>query len=355
MSLLNDRMKVGKLLLSLIEVYTPPGGEARLHSTLFKLTRGLGLRDTYVDDVGNFFASCGGGPIKVLLASHLDTVPGKIESFFDGECVYGRGAVDAKGPFLAFLMAASEVADSINGVEIKVAGLVREELDGLGAKHLVDEGFRADHILVGEPTNLGIAVAYRGSITIEAWARARGGHSSAPYIGDSALDRLLAFILEVREKFRGSSYEEATSAVTTLNAGDWPGRLPEKARAHVNIRFPKSYEADSAMKTLLDIAKKHDIQIKVIDSTPPIEVGLDSKMVRAMMRGCLKNNLRPKIVKKTGTSDMNILAKLTNSIAAFGPGDSRLAHTRDEKISVDDLIKASKIISTALLEIAEST
>ncbi|MDW8021902.1 MAG: N-acetyl-lysine deacetylase [Nitrososphaerota archaeon] len=353
MSLLNDRMKVGKLLLSLIEVYTPPGGEAKLHSTLFKLTRGLGLRDTYVDDVGNFFVSCGRGSTKIMLASHLDTVPGKIEAFFDGEYVYGRGAVDAKGPFLSFLLAASEVAESISGVEVQVAGLVQEELDGLGAKHLVDEGFRADHVLVGEPTSLSIAIAYRGSITVEVWARTRGGHSSAPYIGESALDRILAFILEVRENFGGSSYEEATSAVTTLNAGDWPGRLPEKARAHVNIRFPKSYEAESAMKTLLEIAKKHGVQLKVIDSTPPVESRLDSKIVRAMMKGCLKNGLKPKIVKKTGTSDMNTLAKLTNSIAAFGPGDSRLAHTRDERISVDDLIKASKIISTALLELAK--
>jgi len=351
-SLLNDKTEVGKLLLKLIEVYTPPGSEPKLHSTLFELTRKLGFEDAYVDDIGNFFASYGKGATRILLASHLDTVPGKLEASFDGEIVKGRGAVDAKGPFLSFLLAASEAAESIRGVEIQVAGLVREELDGLGAKHLVEQGFKVDHVLIGEPTNLGVAIAYRGSITAEARVSARGGHSSAPYIGESALDKILDFILDVKEKFGGSSYDEITSAITTLNAGDWPGRLPEEARAHVNIRFPRSYELDSVMRDLLNIAEKHGVQLKVIDSTPPVEVGLNSKMVRAMIRGCLRNGLKPRLVKKTGTSDMNTLAELTNSIAAFGPGDSRLAHTRDEEISVDALIKASRIIAAALLELA---
>lgn len=353
MSLLNNRVEIGKLLLRLVEIYTPPGSESKLHNTLFELTRKLGLRDAYVDDVGNFLASCGSGSTKVLLASHLDTVPGRFGASFDGEFVRGRGAVDAKGPFLSYLLAAGEVAESIDGVEVLVAGLVREELDGLGAKHLLEEGFKADHILIGEPTNLSVAIAYRGSITAEAWARARGGHSSAPYTGESALDKIMEFIMEVKKTFGGSSYEEVTSAITTLNAGDWPGRLPEKARAHVNIRFPKSYEIGSIIETLLGIAERHGIRLKVVDFTPPIEVGLNSKIVRAVMRGCLRNGLKPRIVRKTGTSDMNMLAKLTDSIAAFGPGDSRLAHTKDEKISVDDLIKASRIISVALLELAK--
>jgi len=353
-SLLDDKTEIGKLLIKLVEVYTPPGSEPKLHNILFELARKLGFEDTYVDDVGNFFASRGKGPIKILLASHLDTVPGKLEVSFDGKVVRGRGAVDAKGPFLSFLLAASEVSESISGVKVQVAGLVREELDGLGAKHLVEEGFKADHVLIGEPTNLGIAIAYRGSITAEARIRARGGHSSAPYIGESALDKILNFLLDVKRNFAGSSYDEVTSAITTLSAGDWPGRLPEEARTHLNIRFPRKYELDAVMGDLLGLAERHGVELKIIDSTPPVEVGLNSKMVRAMIRGCLRNGLKPRLVKKTGTSDMNTLAELTNSIAAFGPGDSRLAHTRDEEISVDAIIKASKIIATALLELAKS-
>lgn len=348
---LEDPNEVAKILLKLLEVYTPPGSEFKLHKTLFEISEKLGFEESYVDEVGNFFAAHGKGP-TILLASHLDTVPGKLDVSFDGEIVRGRGAVDAKGPFLSYLLAGS-AARSISGVRIQVAGLVREELDGVGANHLVEKKIKVDHVLIGEPTNLGIAIAYRGSITVKAYAKARGGHSSAPYIGESALDKLLTFLNDVKSRFNGLSYDEVTSAITTLNAGDWPGRLPEKACAHVNLRFPKSYQPNSLMSQLSEVAEKNDVNLKIIDSTPPVEVGLNSKIVRALIRSCLRNGLKPRLVKKTGTSDMNTLAELTKSIAAFGPGNSRLAHTRNEEISIQEIIKAAKIITAAISELSK--
>jgi len=341
-----------KDFLRMLEVYTPPGKENELHEVLEEVCNRRGFEKCYVDDVGNFFAEYGEGK-TILLASHVDTVPGQLKAFFDGEMIHGRGAVDAKGPLLAFILGASEAKKTVSNVKVQVAGLVHEESDGLGAKHLVERGARADYVLIGEPTNFGIAIAYRGSITAEAAAKARGGHSSAPYIGESALEKLLEFLSDFRSKFRGSSYNEVTSAVTTLRAGDWPSKLPEEARAHINLRFPKPYNLESISKMLFDLAERHGVQLRIIDETPPVEVKLNSRMVRALMRSCLKNGVKPRIVKKTGTSDMNVLVKLTEHIAAFGPGDSRLAHTNSEKISINDLVKASKIISDAIIELSK--
>lgn len=344
--------EIAKDFLKLLEVYTPPGREGELHEILEEICRKRGFEECYVDDVGNFFAEYGDGK-TILLASHVDTVPGRLKAFFDGEAFYGRGAVDAKGPLLAFILGASEAKDIVDNVRVRVAGLVREESDGLGAKHLVEKGVDADYIVIGEPTNFGIAIAYRGSITAEASAKARGGHSSAPYLGESALDKLLEFLNDFRSMFRGSSYGEVTSAVTVLRAGDWPSKLPEEARAHINLRFPKRYSLEEISKTLFELAERHGVRLRIIDETPPVEVKLSSKTVRALMRSCLKNGVKPRILKKTGTSDMNVLVKLTEHIAAFGPGDSRLAHTKSEKISIGDLVKASKIISGAIVELSK--
>lgn len=344
--------EVANDLITLLKIYSPPGKEKELHQALSQICRKWGFEECYVDDVGNFFAEYGEGK-TILLASHLDTVPGWLEVSFDGEFIHGRGAVDAKGPLLAFILGAAMAKQSVSGVKVQVAGLVHEESDGLGAKYLVEKEMKADYVLIGEPTNFGIAIAYRGSITAEAIARARGGHSSAPYIGESALDKLLSFLNEFRSRFRGSSYDEITSAVTMLNAGDWPSKLPEEAHAHINLRFPKTYNLEKVSKELLNLAERHGVELRIIDETPPVEVKLNSKAVRALMRGCLKNGIKPKIVKKTGTSDMNVLAKLTEHIAAFGPGDSRLAHTNSEVISVSDVIKASKVISAAIIELAK--
>ncbi|MEM4498259.1 MAG: M20/M25/M40 family metallo-hydrolase [Nitrososphaerota archaeon] len=343
--------EVAMMLVRLLEAYTPPGSEAKLHGILRDMCSGLSFEECRVDGVGNFLASYGDGE-TVILASHLDTIPGRLEVSYDGELVKGRGAVDAKGPLLSYILGASMAMKHVRDLKVVVAGLVREELDGAGARHLVEAGVRADHVLVGEPTNLGIAIAYRGSITVEARSSARGGHSSAPYIGESALDRMLDFLSEFRSKFRGTSYEQVTSAITMLSSGDWPSKLPEEARAHLNIRFPSSQDHGRLLEELRELAEKRGIELRIIDVTQPVEASLSAPIIRALIRGCIRAGLRPRIVKKTGTSDMNILVRLTGSIAAFGPGDSRLAHTSYEAISVQEIIRAAEIVSATLRELA---
>ena len=346
---------VAKTLVRILEVYTPSGSESKLHKTLEEICGELGFRECYVDDSGNFFSSYGRGP-TLLLASHLDTVPGRIEAFYDEKegVVRGRGAVDAKGPLLSYILGAGLAVKEAR-LRVVVGGLVREELDGLGAKHLVESGFKADYVLVGEPTGFGIALAYRGSVTAEIRSTGGGGHSSAPYIGDSALDKLLDFLYEFRSRFRGRSYGEITSAITMLNSGDWPSKLPEEARACVNVRFPRPHSPDQILKALREISERHGVELRIIDETPPVEARLGTRLVRALMRGCIKNGIKPRMVKKTGTSDMNVLARLTDDIAAFGPGDSKLAHTGFEKISPADILKAARIISSTVIELSKRT
>lgn len=346
--------EVAMMLLRLLEIYTPPGSEVKLHGILRDICGGLGFEECRVDGVGNFLASYGDGE-TVILASHLDTIPGRLETSYDGEQVKGRGAVDAKGPLLSYMLGASMAMGHIKNLKVVVAGLVREELDGAGARHLIETGVRADHVLVGEPTSLGIAIAYRGSITAEARSSARGGHSSAPYIGESALDRMLDFLSEFRSKFRGMGYEQVTSAITMLSSGDWPSKLPEEARAHLNMRFPSSHNHRHLLEELRELAEKHGIELRIIDVTQPVETNVSVPIVRALTRGCIRAGLRPRMVKKTGTSDMNILVRLTGSIAAFGPGDSRLAHTSYEVVSVQEIIKAAEIVAAALRELASIT
>ncbi len=343
--------EAGRILLKLVETYTPSGEEARLHPYLEELAGRLGFEEAYTDDVGNFHMSYGKGG-TILLAGHLDTIPGKLPARLENGEVHGRGAVDAKGPLAAFMLGAALAREELDKVRVSVAALVREETDGLGAKHLVEQGYRAEHIIVGEPTGLGIAVAYRGSLTLEAEAKARGGHSSAPYMGESALDKLLSFIQEVGRRFNGRRYEEPTHAVTMLRAGEWSGSLPENAHSVINIRFPNPYSSSEIISWIREAAERSGVRYRVIDLTEPVEVGVKTPVIRALMRAQLRMGIRPRLVRKTGTSDMNTLYRITPSITAFGPGDSRLAHTTMEKLSINDLITAAKIIAQTLIELS---
>jgi len=345
-------LEVDEILLSLLKVYTPSGDERLLESEMNRLQRELGYDELMIDKSGNYLLVRGSGERTILLASHVDTVPGELPVSQRSGVIIGRGAVDAKGPLAAMISAGAKAQIGQN-YRVVVAGLVDEEGAGTGALGLLESGFRADHIIIGEPTGvIGIAISYRGSLTFTLTSSGRGGHSSAPYVGDSALDKLLDAINEVRAVFSGSSYEETTSAVTMIRAGDWPTKLPEKAEATINIRFPPGVDTNSILEKVEVIASLHGCKLSIIDSTEPFSASLSSPVPRALIRSIIKHGLKPKILKKTGTSDMNILFKLSSDIAACGPGNSLLAHTPNEKISVDELKLSVSIYIKAIEELS---
>jgi LysW-gamma-L-lysine carboxypeptidase len=65
----------------------------------------------------------------------------------------------------------------------------------------------------------------------------------------------------------------------------------------------------------------------------------------------IKLGVEPKLSRKWGTADFNILAALTKNIVAFGPGDPVYAHTEDERIEVAQVETAAAALKLAVGEI----
>jgi len=350
-----EPQSVARLLVQLLEVYTPPGQERRLEHAWQRVCRELGYPKIWRDESSNYFASYGEGEKVIMLASHVDTVPGELPVRIADDRVFGRGAVDAKSSVACMLVGAIAARGQLSDVKVVVAGLADEEGMGRGAKKLVEEGFEADHIIVGEPTGVnGIATSYRGSVTIRVNAKAKGGHSSAPYMAESALDKILDLWRNIQTEFHGRRFEEVTSALTTLHAGDWATRMPDSAEATINIRYPSPHRATTILEKVRQQTEKVGCSITVLDATDPVESSVSAKTARALTRAMLKLGIRPRILKKTGTSDMNTLYAVTDDIVACGPGDSLLAHTSDEQVKVSDMGTAARLYALALFELSRS-
>ncbi len=90
-----------------------------------------------IDEMGSVIGSLGDGPREILLLGHIDTVPGIIPVRIEGGALYGRGAVDAKGPLASFACAAA-ICGAHPGWKLTVAGAVGEEGDSRGAKRISD-------------------------------------------------------------------------------------------------------------------------------------------------------------------------------------------------------------------------
>ena len=149
-----------------------------------------------------------GGGRSLALSGHLDTVPPynmEVEPFaakIEGGRIFGRGAVDMKGPVAAMLMTLAAFRRS--GVPLKgdliFAGVLAEETNSDGSETLVRSGFRADGAIVGEPSDREYAIGHRGLEWIEVEFFGKAAHGGVPQDGVNAIVHAAKFINRVQEK-----------------------------------------------------------------------------------------------------------------------------------------------------------
>ncbi|MGC8932920.1 MAG: M20/M25/M40 family metallo-hydrolase [Candidatus Methanodesulfokora sp.] len=229
---------------------------------------------------------------------------------------------------------------------VTVAALVDEERGSLGAKKLM-ENARPTAIVIGEPSNFNIIIGYRGSIKLEIKCHGSSGHSSTPQSGISAIDELIESLLEMRR--RVSSIPGSSIVINYIEGGQPFSVIPKEARALVDIRVPLDCSV-AALKEIAGRSTSDFCTCRIVDETPPIRVSINTPVARSLARSIIRNGLKPCPVVKLGTSDMNLLAGITESIVGFGPGRSELSHTDREEISIAELELGARIYRDAIME-----
>lgn len=337
------------ILKDLLKIYSPSGDEEKAVREFIKISRGLGL-EAYVDEHGNGVAKWGRGDITVALIGHIDTVPGYIEVVENQHSVRGRGAVDAKGPLVAMLAALNNlrVGKSLpeDLVTIYVIAAVGEESDSRGAFGLISRGFRADAIVIGEPTNTSkIAIGYRGSLKVAVECSSAGGHASSPWIYDSACDKILTFWSQVSRIYRGASASDVSAALTMIRCGDYSNVIPRSGDAVIDVRYPPRGPSWREILESLEKLVPSGCRVSLLkEPVEPVEVKPTIPIVRSLIRAVSRAGMKPELVIKMGTSDMNLLyGRACDNIAAYGPGRSELSHTEYEEISYWEFEKGIEV------------
>jgi len=347
---------VGNLLYRLLLKYSPTGREEEAVEELSRWASEKGLQ-TWIDGIGNVYISPP-GPKRalVLLAGHIDTVEGWIEPGIDAGRVWGRGAVDAKGPLASMAAAILELSRENPGCPAAAVGLVGEEGDSRGAWFLVSQNGVPPYVVIGEPSGGDrVVVGYRGGFHAEIECRGAGGHSSSPAIGDSALDKAVRLYIALKNAYPGEEPGKPSAAVTGLESGEAWNVLPRKALLRVDVRVPPGHSLESVKDELARLAGDHGCSTRFSQGVPPIRVKTGDPVPRSLVRSLLQQGVRPRPVVKMGTSDMNILGPRSESIAAYGPGDPRMAHTGYEEVSIRELELAVKVYSGAVRYLCRST
>ncbi|MDK2853116.1 MAG: [amino group carrier protein]-lysine/ornithine hydrolase [Thermococcaceae archaeon] len=315
-----------EFLKELVSIYSPSGKEEDVAKFLTDSFESFGI-ESYIDEVGNVIAEKNGKGSRVLLAGHMDTVPGIIPIRVEGDYLWGRGSVDAKGALATFFFAFIE-----SKANLVFAGLVDEEGFSTGARSL--DVPKPDFIIIGEPSGFdGVTIAYKGSLTLKFVEEVEKFHGSLSSKG--AAEKLIERWLEISRDF-GEGFNKPSGRILRFEAYerdfDFYGEMV------VNIRTPIGYEPSS--------------KGEILDFVPAYEVSSRSPLVRAFVRAIRKSGAKPRLKKKSGTADMNILApKFGVDAVAYGPGDSKLDHTPYERLNLMEYLKAIDVLKTALKEI----
>ncbi len=343
------------LLKSLLQAYSPSGEEEEAVRVAIEWARAQGL-DAWKDSSGSLYASPGDREARVLLAGHIDTVPGFIEVREEAGRIYGRGAVDAKGPLTAMLVALSLIAGEARRQDcpVAVAGLSGEEADSPGARRLVESGV-PPYVVIGEPSSTTkVIIGYRGGALLRIVCRGRGGHASTPWAGDSALEKLVNAIVGLREKFKTTTVKEPSLAFTVVSAGEDYNVIPSHAEALADLRIPWGYSLSQVIETI-EALLPPDCSLEYRKGLEPVRVPPSNIVPRSLTRAIIQAGGQPQLALKAGSSDMNHLAPHTRGIAAYGPGDSSLSHTTVESITREELLFGVRVYEKAVLELCVKT
>jgi [amino group carrier protein]-lysine/ornithine hydrolase len=349
-----------ELLEEMLSIASPSTQERTLGQWLVSRLRAMGFAARR-DEAGNVVAFWGSGPREVLLLGHMDTVPGFIPVRREGDRLFGRGAVDAKGPLAAAITAVSRQPAGA-AYRFTVIGAVEEEGSSRGARHLKTR--RApDQLIILEPSGWdAVTLGYKGSLRARYRLSIPMGHGAGP--NESAADQAIAFIRRVQDHAaeaptlpsaasgggkKIAAFERLDARILRFHA-DHDG-FRDTAAMTIGFRLPPDFDVAALQQRLEAWAEGAELRFDYAD--PAVRAEKNTPLVRAFLKGIRNAGGTPRFKMKTGTSDMNILAPVWGCpTLAYGPGDSKLDHTPDEAIDLDEFGRGVDVLSAALSQLA---
>jgi acetylornithine deacetylase len=269
----------------------------------------------------NVYAAMKGVTPEVIFSTHFDTVPPFLGPCRDdGDFLYGRGVCDAKGILAAQVAAAERLRR--DGARVGLLFVVGEERDSAGAK-IANENPRGSRFLInGEPTDNRLALASKGCLRVELYATGKMAHSAYPELGESAIDKLLDVLKDIRalQLPTVDGIGESTLNVGLISGGRAPNVVADKAEAHLLVRLvgPSQSIRDAILRA---VAGRCDVDFSL---------ELPFVQMRAL------DGFETMVAKFTTD-----IPSLTNWGEPFllGPGSIHVAHTPDEKIAKRELLE----------------
>jgi LysW-gamma-L-lysine carboxypeptidase len=398
-----DRAAAIGLLQGLVAIQSLSRHEAQAAEWLATQMAALGYDRACVDEAGNAVAELGptDATRTIVLLGHIDTVPGnipvRIESASNGDVLFGRGSVDAKGPLATFVAAGARVGSGWAHearIRVVVVGAVEEEAATSKGARFVATRFDGVNepiptaCVIGEPSHWHrVTLGYKGRLLLDLTARQPMAHTAGP---DASVASVVVDLWNWVTAHAARTNADRVKAFDQLSPSlrrfitATTDDMMETVDAQFAWRLPTGVDAETLVADFLTWAAGHlGAAAPLVHASRAIageRLALDGSRTQLTLafrgwerpwRGDRQNSLvrsfltairsvaptvQPGFLVKTGTSDMNVVGPLWRCpIVAYGPGDSALDHTPHEHVSLDEYWRAVNVMETMLRTFAASS
>lgn len=394
-----DRATAVALIQGLVSIPSLSRHESAASRWLVEQMQLAGYDRALVDAAGNAVGEIGAPDASrvIVLLGHIDTVPGdipvRIESAADGDVLFGRGSVDAKGPLAAFVAAGarvgSEWARQMNARLVVVGAVEEEAATSKGARFIAARFNGRDEpvpsaCVIGEPSHWHrFTLGYKGRLLLDITARQPMAHTAGP---DASVAAVVVdvwnWVAAHAARFNDDRMKVFDQLSPSLRRFITSTKdMQDEVDAQIAWRLPLGLEAETLVDDLLRWLAAHldahattPAAAEVIRGAPAsfdgtrTAVGLRfrgwerawrGERQNALARGFLAairsvdSQVQPGFVVKTGTSDMNVVGPIWQCpIVAYGPGDSALDHTPNEHLQLEEYWRAVRVLEAMLWNLA---
>lgn len=380
-----------RFLRDIVAIPSLSGDEERVIHRIEREMNQLGFDEARTDAMGNLIGRVGSGPVSIALDAHVDTVDATDQSWDtdpydpivkDG-FVFGRGTTDMKGGMTSSVYAAAL---------LKKAGLLPEELslyvtatvleedcDGLCWHYILSEDLlRPDVVVITEPTSLRIYRGQRGRMEIEITTTGASCHGSAPARGVNAIYKMADIIEDVERLYQKLKPREplGKGSVTISQIRSSSPSLcavADGCTIHLDRRLTTGETEATAVAELaaMPSVRAADATVSVLEYAEPSYTGLvypTKKYYPSWQMELTDPAIEAAVSAYRGAfaaePDLGYWVFSTNGVATagihgvptvgFGPGEEKWAHAANERVAVEDLVRATAFYMSFACEIVKS-
>lgn len=402
MTTFSEKEKI-QLLADIIELQTENNNEIEVCHYLKNLFDKYDINSKILkvnEQRANIVAEIGSGSPILALSGHMDVVDAGNQDNWtyppfqliekDGK-LYGRGTTDMKGGLMALVITLIELKEQnqLPQGTIRLLATAGEEKEQEGAKLLADKGYLddVDGLMIAEPTGSGIYYAHKGSMSCKVTATGKAVHSSVPFIGDNAIDTLLEFYNQFKEKYselkkndtkheldvapmfksligKEISEEDAndasglTAVCSIINGGKQFNSVPDEASLEFNVRPVPEYDNDfveSFFQNIINDVNSNKLSLEIPSNHRPVTSDKNSKLITTIKDVASSYIEQGEIFVSAlvGATDASSFLgdnKDNVDLAIFGPGNPLMAHQIDEYIEKDMYLKYIDIFKEASIQ-----